>query len=324
MQNGFGHLYAGDECILPLRILFLREFEKLMFNRFFIFFVLLIMLCSLCACSSKSTTEVSTRETMNEVQIPVETEKEEKDYIIPVLLYHNLDDNYTVGNHITNISPSLFEEHMLGLLERGYNPIFVSDYYEYINDGKELPENPIMVTFDDGYLSNYEYAYPILKKLNIPATIFVVTSTVGEEVSGGKVNTPHFTWEQAKEMQDSGIIDIQSHSYSHKNMSKISDDELFDELTLSKDILVEKLSKDVLIFAYPYGGYNDKTLEKVIEVGYNMQVLVTNVESNLKYLAVNSVNGLDKFSRLTVSGDMSVQDLYDMIDASVSNVKLNS
>ena len=282
------------------------------------------MLCSLCACSSKSTTEVSTRETMNEVQIPVETEKEEKDYIIPVLLYHNLDDNYTVGNHITNISPSLFEEHMLGLLERGYNPIFVSDYYEYINDGKELPENPIMVTFDDGYLSNYEYAYPILKKLNIPATIFVVTSTVGEEPSGGKVNTPHFNWEQAIEMQNSGVIDIQSHSYSHKNMSLISESVLNDELSFSLRDLNEHIPKEVSIFAYPYGGYNDKTLEKVIEVGYDMQVLVTNVESNLKYLAVNSVNGLDKFSRLTVSGDMSVQDLYDMIDASVSNVKLNS
>lgn len=289
-----------------------------MLKKLVLFGMLLILLCVGCSCKSNVNDDVSTFEVTENVQT-----SESKQYIIPVLLYHNLED--PVSGHITtNITPDLFKEHMLGLKERGYTTILVSDYYKYINGELSLPENPIIITFDDGYLSNYEDAYPILKELGMCATIFVVTSTVGEESSGGKVNTSHFTWEQAKEMQDSGIIDIQSHSFSHKNMSKISDDDLLEELTLSKDTLVENLSKDVLIFAYPYGGYNEKTLGKVIEVGYDMQVLVTNVESNLKYLAVNSENGLEKFSRLTVSGDMSVQDLYDMIDASVSNVKLNS
>ena len=80
-----------------------------------------------------------------------------------------------------------------------------------------MPENPIAITFDDGYLSNYEIAYPILKELNIPATIFIVTSTVGLDESSGKVSTPHFTWDQAREMQESGIIDIHSHSHSHSH-----------------------------------------------------------------------------------------------------------
>jgi nicotinamide phosphoribosyltransferase len=106
-------------------------------------------------------------------------ETEENEVIIPVLMYHNLAENYSKGTEGANITPKRFEEHMQGILERGYTPIFVADYYEYVQGRKELAENPIIITFDDGYLSNYEIAFPILKRLNIPATIFVVTSTVG-------------------------------------------------------------------------------------------------------------------------------------------------
>lgn len=153
----------------------------------------------------------------------------EEDVIIPVLMYHNLAESYPKGSEGANITPKLFEEHMKGILDRGYTPILVADYYEFVQGRKELAENPIIVTFDDGYLSNYEIAFPILKKLNIPATIFVVTSTVGAKPESGLVSTPHFTWAQAREMQQSGIIDIQSHSHTHKNMTQISPAQLQEE-----------------------------------------------------------------------------------------------
>lgn len=291
----------------------------------FILFVLLISMSSLLfGCTAEdSNTSVAKVESDNIVEEKVEIKEDivKKDYIIPVLLYHNLESPLT-GYRTTNITPDLFKEHMLGLKERGYNTILVSDYYKYINGEFNMPENPIMITFDDGYLSNYEDAYPVLKELGMCATIFIVTSTVGEEPSGGKVNTPHFNWEQAIEMQNSGVIDIQSHSYSHKNMSLISESVLNDELSFSLRDLNEHIPKEVSIFAYPYGGYNENTLNRVIEVGYDMQVLVTNVESGKEFLSINSANGLDKFSRLTISGDMSVQDLYDLIDESIFNLEI--
>ena len=120
---------------------------------------------------------------------------ETDDIIIPVLMYHNLAEDYPKGAEGANITPKLFEEHMQGILDRGYTPVFVADYYNSVQRGETLPENPIIITFDDGYLSNYEIAYPILKRLNIPATIFIVTSTVGATAESGVVATSHFTWE---------------------------------------------------------------------------------------------------------------------------------
>ncbi len=244
-----------------------------------------------------------------------------EDVIIPVLMYHNIAESYPVGSEGANITPKLFEEHMLAILERGYTPIFVADYYDSVQNGTPLPQNPIIVTFDDGYLSNYEIAFPILKRLNIPATIFIVTSTVGAKAGDGMVSTTHFTWEQAKEMQESGIIDIHSHSHTHKNMTQISPAQLQEELRLSKYLIERNLGKNCFVFSYPFGGYNETTSNLARYAGYKMQILVNYAESGKDYLANNTKSGIDHFTRLTISGDMSTQDLFDIIDLAVENTK---
>ena len=87
-----------------------------------------------------------------------------EEQIIPVLMYHNISEDYPKGAEGANISSELFRQHMEAILEEGYTPIFVKDYYESVESGKKLPEKPIVITFDDGYLSNYEIAYPMLPK----------------------------------------------------------------------------------------------------------------------------------------------------------------
>lgn len=248
-----------------------------------------------------------------------ETAKE--DVIIPVLMYHNLADSYPKGSEGANITPKLFEEHMQGILDRGYTPIFVADYYDSVQRGEELPDNPIIVTFDDGYLSNYEIAFPILKRLNIPATIFIVTSTVGAKAGDGVVSTSHFTWAQAKEMQESGIIDIHSHSHTHRNMTQLSPAELQEELRISRYLIERNLGKNCFVFSYPFGGYNETTSNLARYAGYRMQILVNYAESGQDYLANNTKSGIEHFTRLTISGDMSTQDLFDIIDLAVENTK---
>ncbi len=244
-----------------------------------------------------------------------------EDIIIPVLMYHNIEENYPKGSEGANISPALFEEHMEAILARGYTPIFVADYYNSVQRGEVLPKNPIIITFDDGYLSNYEIAFPILKKLNIPATIFVVTSTVGATVKSGKVSTPHFTWEQAREMQNSGIIDIHSHSHTHQNMTAIPIAKLQEELRLSRYLIERNLNKNCFVFSYPFGGYNETTSKLARYAGYRMQILVNYAESGQDYLANSTKSGIEHFTRLTISGDMSVDKLFETIDLAVENTK---
>lgn len=257
--------------------------------------------------------------TLLNVEIYFAKNDEKSEIVLPVLMYHNLAEEYPDGTEAENITPELFEAHMRAILDRGYTPILVNEYYNYIIKGKDLPQKPIAITFDDGYLSNYEIAYPILKKLNIPATIFVVTSTVGLDASSKRVSTPHFSWEQAREMQNSGLIDIHSHSYSHKDMTSLSAAQLQLELRMSKYMIERNMGKNCYIFAYPYGRYSDQTLMYAKAAGYRMQILVYNSESGEVNLANKASDGIEHFIRLTISGDMSVNDLYDKIDLAVKN-----
>jgi len=246
-------------------------------------------------------------------------EETASEIILPVLMYHNIAEEYPEGTESENITPELFEAHMRAILDRGYTPILVNEYYNFIMKGKNLPEKPIAVTFDDGYLSNYEIAFPILKKLNIPATIFVVTSTVGLDASSGRVSTPHFSWEQAREMQNSGLIDIHSHTHTHRDMTTLTPAQLQFEMRMSKFFIEKNMDRNCYIFAYPYGRHNDSTLAYAKNAGYRMQIFVYDTESGEVDLANKASDGIEHFIRLTVSGDMSAEDLYRRIDRAVKN-----
>lgn len=238
--------------------------------------------------------------------------------VVPVLMYHNIEATEN-GGDAENIAPERFKEHMEAILSAGYTPIFVADYFKSVVKGEKLPERPIAITFDDGYLSNYEDAYPVLKELEIPATIFIVTSTVGLTPDSGKVSRPHFSWDEAREMQNSGVIDIYSHSHTHRNMSELTVAQLQAELRLSKYLIEKNLGKNCNIFAYPYGGYSESTFKMAAYAGYKMQILVNDLQENEFCVANKVSDGLEKFTRLTMSGSMSADELIEMLNTAEKN-----
>ncbi len=238
---------------------------------------------------------------------------------VPILLYHNIVwSEYDGMDPVANMTAEEFRQQMTEILKRGYNPIKLSQYYDYVLLGTPIPENPIVITFDDGYLSNYEIAFPILKELNIPATIFVVTDTVGAQEGAGKVNFSHFTWAQAREMQASGIIDIESHSHTHKDMSKLSISELQLEIRKSKYLIEKNLNKKCNVFAYPYGGYGEDTARMVRWAGYKMQILVDDTASGQVYKVNKPSEGIENIARITVRGFMSCDELFEIINSAMS------
>ena len=241
--------------------------------------------------------------------------KEKKNVKVPILLYHHITDEPFNGNEISMISPYDFRLHMTAI-RVNFTPISLRQYYDYINctdDSVTIPDNPIIVTFDDGYMSNYEIAYPILKELEIPATIFVVTDTVGEMAGGGKVNYSHFTWEQAKEMEDSGLIEIQSHTASHAALGDLDINQLVTELRKSKYTIEKNLGRECDMIAFPYGSYNDMVLEASDRAGYKLRALVDDKTTEDAF-EVNLVSeGVGALTRMTVAGNMGNVNVIEII-----------
>lgn len=222
---------------------------------------------------------------------------------LPVLLYHNITDTPGDYNPEVHISKELFEEHLNFLKENNYNAITFYDYYNYRTNGAILPENPVIITFDDGYISNYEIAYPLIKKYGLKATIFMVTNS---SFYPENFPIPHFTYAHAKEMQESGIIEIESHSAVHLVHPLLTLNELTYNIRKSYLDLYFTLGKVPFVYAYPTGAYSDITREEVSKAGYKIQLTV---QEKLN----NDETPLDQIKRLNIRGDQSTEDLRNLI-----------
>jgi len=131
---------------------------------------------------------------------------------VPVLMWHNLAED---SSGDMTISVDTFRAQIEALHEAGFKTVSLQQLYDYVHFGTELPEKPIVLTFDDGYFSNYEYAFPILQEYDMQATIFAIGVSVGKDTykDTDHAMTPHFGADEAREMVDSGLISVQSHTF---------------------------------------------------------------------------------------------------------------
>lgn len=229
---------------------------------------------------------------------------------VPIILYHNIADVVPGEeyNALLNIPPDLFEVHMKALLQAGYTPITYGEYYEYVEHGAALPDKPILITFDDGYWSNYKYAYPVLKELGMKATIFVITDRRGKTLS----KNPHFSWNQAKEMQDSGVIDIQSHTHSHEILTGLLDFDVYFELKTSKNLIEQKLGKKCSVLSFPQGIAGQREIQTAKYAGYLVLNKVGDQGVNRKE------EGLDELKRISVRADYTGEKLVQVLQENMA------
>lgn len=177
---------------------------------------------------------------------------------IPVLYYHSVND--TVDNEVT-ISPELLKKQLEYIKYQGYITLSMNEVENYILYNQPIPEKSILITFDDGYMDNYYKAYPILKELNMKATIFCITS----ELDGS-----YYLSEEALKEMSQNNIDIESHTVNHLHLNKLTYDEQLKEMSGSKTKLENITGKKVTSIAFPFGDYNEDSVKAAKNAGYSI------------------------------------------------------
>ena len=173
-------------------------------------------------------------------------------YKVPVFMYHAVTDAVWGAAELFS-SPSQVDEQINYLLENGFDLIWFSDL-EHIEDY----DKPLILTFDDGYADNYTELFPILQKYNVKATFFIITNFLTGDDHNMSV-------EQVQELAASGLVDIQSHSYSHPELNRLAGKDQEFQLAQSKLDLVRITGKEPFVFYYPRGKENQTTRELVEE-----------------------------------------------------------
>ncbi|MBI5653671.1 MAG: polysaccharide deacetylase family protein [Chloroflexi bacterium] len=183
---------------------------------------------------------------------------------VPILMYHYISvpppdaDKYRLDLSVT---PANFEAQMEYLAVEGFTPITVSDLAAHLLYGAPLPPKPIALTFDDGYMDNYQYAFPVLKKYKFTATFNVITDFIDGKRPG------YMTWNNLEELAMEGM-EIGSHTISHPDLNRKSRAFQLNEIAGSKTIIESRIGTPVQTFTYPAGNYDATTLDVLRQAGF--------------------------------------------------------
>ncbi|MBU0661089.1 polysaccharide deacetylase family protein [Patescibacteria group bacterium] len=233
-----------------------------MYKQIVIFFVLVFVLSGCTQTTVKEhveqeeivpTSSLQTEET-NLVAIADE-------FDLPILSFHHVGPAPVGASKETKtwyVSEEKFENILKLLNEQGYQTLFATEAVALIAEG-HLPEKSIVITFDDGAKDTLTYAFPLLQKYNMKATVFLMTHVRSKN------------WVNADDihlMDESGLVEFQSHTKYHEYLTRAPAEKVRDELKGSKEYIEELLGKPVTVIAYPFGLYNDEVIAIAKELGY--------------------------------------------------------
>ena len=189
---------------------------------------------------------------------------------------------------MVTVTPEVFEKQMEHLSKSGYKTLTLDELLSYINGDLIPKQKAVAVTFDDGWLDNYIYAFPVIEKYRIHASIFIITGRT-EKASENPTQIPSYipthkesklmiekgeeqrvllNWELIKKMSATGLVAFYSHTKSHKKCSALPENELSEELYGSKQALEKKLGKGCPYLCWPYGDYNSAAVRVARDAGY--------------------------------------------------------
>ena len=183
-------------------------------------------------------------------------------------MYHRVEDSTERSS--TRVSPDTFERQMEFLKVHHYRVLSLRELLELLRSGKNVPTKTVVITFDDGTADNVKNAFPILKKMSFPATIFMITRNIGQ---------PGWLSEEDLRILDEGGITIGSHTAGHAFLPNLPKEVVMQELTESKKRLEEILGHPVTLFSYPAGGVTPEVESLVEAAGYEGAVTTNHGQS---------------------------------------------
>lgn len=192
----------------------------------------------------------------------------------PILLYHHVSPD-------REITPEVLEAQLHFLANEGYQAVALADLLEHMAGRRALPDRGFVVTFDDGYADNWLHAFPVLEKLKIPTTIYLVTDRITDAKDPRPfhqaIDTVHqereaagfLSWSEVRRMAESGLVSFGSHTCSHREFKRRTPyKNLVEELRDSKQAVESHAGIPCLDLAWPWGDYEDDWLPQVQAAGY--------------------------------------------------------
>jgi peptidoglycan/xylan/chitin deacetylase (PgdA/CDA1 family) len=223
---------------------------------------------------------------------------------IPVLLYHDISDQFRDGY---TISPSIFAAQMEWLYSHDYRAISLSELNGLA--GKSI-DKAVIITFDDGYASFMDYAFPLLREYSFRATINVIGQYVGSFLHFGG-NRPMLSWDEYRYLIESGVVDLGCYSYSLHvpgGVLQVSEKILKDDLRLFTEILEKETERNTDILAWPLGIYDRKRMRIAKEAGF--KYLLTSREG---YLSTDA--SLSEIPRLNINNRVEFASFKRLVGA---------
>lgn len=206
-------------------------------------------------------------------------------------MYHNTSPDEPASG--MNIKPEILKKQIKYLISKHYTFLKISQLPSFTPSKKH-----VVLTFDDGFASNYTHLFPILKKYNVPATIYLTSNIKG---------IPTLNNDQIKEMHDSGLIEFGAHTINHVNLTKVDNEIADEEIIKSKQAVESITGVPCLSFAYPYGRYEYRHLKMVENAGF-----LTAVTTKKQIVAFKDSNPF-ALPRLSVSGVIDSTQFYLLI-----------
>lgn len=222
---------------------------------------------------------------------------------VPVLMYHEIADVGATPSRFA-VAPEAFAGQLAYLQDGGFTTLTAGALAKILAGGAgELPERPVVLTFDDGYGDFYSRALPLLKQYGHTATVFQTTGWVGVELGW----RPMLNWRELSEIAEAGI-EIGAHSHQHPELDRLSDDKLRDELDAPKRMIEDKLGLAVSGLAYPFGYWNARVRRAAGEAGYAYAYAVGDAMAG-------SGSNLFTLPRLTVDRTTTMERFGAMVNA---------